>query len=95
MIRIGNHPEGMSPEELKAYERHANDKYPRINGKVDIKLDGEYAELTYYADNAVPFQRIRRITGYLTGTVDRWNNAKKAELSDRVKHETDYQDRKD
>lgn len=32
------------------------------------------------------FERIRRITGYLVGTVDRWNNAKQAELSDRVKH---------
>ena len=34
----------------------------------------------------VPFERIRRITGYLVGTVDRFNNAKKAEESDRVKH---------
>lgn len=34
----------------------------------------------------VPFQRIRRITGYLTGTLDRWNNAKRAEEKDRVKH---------
>ena len=32
------------------------------------------------------FERIRRITGYLVGTVDRWNNAKKAELKDRTKH---------
>ena len=32
------------------------------------------------------FERIRRITGYLTGTVDRWNDAKRAELNDRVKH---------
>lgn len=34
----------------------------------------------------VPFERIRRITGYLVGTVDRWNNAKRAEEKDRVKH---------
>lgn len=34
----------------------------------------------------VPFQRIRRITGYLTGTLDRWNDAKRAEEKDRVKH---------
>ncbi len=34
----------------------------------------------------VPFERIRRITGYLVGTVDRWNNAKKSEEHDRVKH---------
>lgn len=33
-----------------------------------------------------PFERIRRITGYLVGTLDRWNNAKQAEEHDRVKH---------
>lgn len=34
----------------------------------------------------VPFERIRRITGYLVGTMDKWNDAKKAEEHDRVKH---------
>lgn len=34
----------------------------------------------------VPFERIRRITGYLVGTMEKWNNAKKAEEHDRVKH---------
>ncbi len=34
----------------------------------------------------VGFERIRRITGYLVGTMDRWNNAKRAEEHDRVKH---------
>jgi len=34
----------------------------------------------------VNFERIRRITGYLVGTVERFNNGKKAEEHDRVKH---------
>ena len=34
----------------------------------------------------VKFDRIRRITGYLVGTTDRFNNAKGAEERDRVKH---------
>lgn len=34
----------------------------------------------------VKFERLRRITGYLVGTVNRWNDGKKAELKDRVKH---------
>lgn len=37
-------------------------------------------------DGEIGFERIRRITGYLVGTVDRFNNAKKAEVRDRVKH---------
>lgn len=36
----------------------------------------------------VKFDRIRRITGYLVGTLDRFNNAKKAEVTDRVTHGT-------
>lgn len=37
-------------------------------------------------DGNQPFERIRRITGYLVGTIDRFNNAKRAEEKDRVKH---------
>ena len=34
----------------------------------------------------VRFERIRRITGYLVGTLERFNDAKKAEVKDREKH---------
>ena len=37
----------------------------------------------------VKFERIRRITGYLVGTVERFNDGKKAEEKDRVKHTFD------
>ena len=37
-------------------------------------------------DHGPKFERIRRITGYLVGTMDRWNDAKTAEERDRVKH---------
>ena len=43
----------------------------------------------------VPFQRIRRITGYLTGDINTWNNGKTAELNDRVKHDTRTDNNKD
>lgn len=36
--------------------------------------------------DGVKFERVRRITGYLVGTLDRWNDAKKAEERDRVTH---------
>lgn len=38
------------------------------------------------AEDGIPFDRIRRITGYLVGTTERFNNAKRAEERDRVKH---------
>ena len=37
----------------------------------------------------VKFERIRRITGYLVGTLDRWCNSKQAEERDRVKHKVE------
>ncbi len=49
-------------------------------------------EVNYVTNNhekmgkGVKFERIRRITGYLVGTMEKWNNAKKAEERDRVKH---------
>ena len=88
MITIGKHPENMSAEEVKAYFAHANEQYPNAVGTVDIELDGEYADLTYNIKERadVPFQRIRRITGYLVGDLSRFNNAKRREVDDRVKH---------
>lgn len=38
------------------------------------------------SEGDVPFERLRRITGYLVGSLERWNDGKKAEESDRVKH---------
>lgn len=42
--------------------------------------------IEYMLGKGVPFNRIRRVTGYLTGSLDRWNYGKKAEENDRVKH---------
>lgn len=42
-----------------------------------------------YRREGEKFERIRRITGYLVGTLDRWNNAKRSEERDRVKHDTE------
>ena len=39
-----------------------------------------------YTGERIRFERIRRITGYLVGALDRFNNAKRAEERDRVKH---------
>ena len=72
--------------ELAAYLERGKEKYGKQLIGLDVHLDGEYVELTYHL-RRVPFDRIRRITGYLVGTTDRWNQAKLAELNDRVIHE--------
>lgn len=75
----------ISEKEQQAYIDRGYQMYgDRLEG-IDISIDGDYAELAYTVRQA-PFERIRRITGYLVGTLDRWNNAKQAEEKDRVKH---------
>lgn len=46
----------------------------------------EAAAAPVLVGEGVGFERIRRITGYLVGTLDRFNNAKRAEEHDRVRH---------
>ena len=76
----------MPQQEIDIYVaqlKEANpDKYIKT---IDFTLDGEYVDVKYTYDS-VPFERIRRITGYLVGTVDRFNNGKRAEVEDRVTH---------
>lgn len=78
--------EQIPQEEMDAYVRRAEKKYPdKVIKELTIKADGEYVDLKYDFEE-VPFDRIRRITGYLVGNLDRFNNAKRAEVHDREKH---------
>ncbi len=78
----------LSDGELLAYVQRGREKYGRALISVKVKIDGEYADVCYHTKK-VPFDRIRRITGYLVGTMDKWNNGKRAEERDRVKHGTE------
>lgn len=75
----------LAPEEKSAYIARAVDLYGREPDSMDVHLDGEFVDLSYHYKTH-PFHRIRRITGYLVGTLDRFNDAKRAEEHDRVKH---------
>lgn len=73
-------------KEIKEYLFYLMNKFKRHTlESVHISVEGDYVGLRY---RLVPekFERIRRITGYLVGSTDRWNNAKRAEERDRVKH---------
>lgn len=79
----------MSEEEIKEYIKFGQEQYPsKIISEMHIRIDGEFVDLEYKFIKTPQFERIRRITGYLTGTTSRWNNAKKTEESQRVKHGT-------
>ena len=75
----------LTGDELSAYVKRGREKYGRALMSVEVKTDGEYADICYHTQK-LPFERIRRITGYLVGTLDKWNDGKRAEERDRVKH---------
>lgn len=76
----------ISREEREAYLEQIEKKYPGCHiEELELTIDGEDVDCAVRF-SAVKFQRIRRITGYLVGTLDRFNNAKRKEVADRVKH---------
>lgn len=77
----------LEQKEIDAYIKRAKELYGDdvIGIKIEV-IDDKNVNLTYILKNVVPFERIRRITGYLVGTLDKWNDAKRAEERDRVKH---------
>ena len=72
------------PGEIEGYVRRGLREHGKRLTAMEITLDGADCDIHYILGR--PFERIRRITGYLVGTTDRFNNAKSAELKDRVKH---------
>ena len=78
------YPDEMLRSEAAQYVARQRGKHPDLC-RLDITLDGEFVNLRSETKKH-PFDRIRRITGYLVGGMDKWNNAKRAEEADRVKH---------
>ena len=73
--------------ELKNYVKYVKERVPNVSViEVTLCEDG-LVDVSYIA-RGEKFERIRRITGYLVGTIDRWNDSKQAEEHDRVKHDT-------
>lgn len=76
----------LSRKEIDTYVMQIKEANPDKEFKTfTFTVDGDYVDVNYTYD-MVPFERIRRITGYLVGTLDRFNNAKRTEVEDRVKH---------
>ena len=79
----------LEEKEIEAYKDYLAQKFPdQVIDTLTLEVDGDFVDMKYTFEDA-PFERIRRITGYLVGTVDRFNNGKRAEEHDRVKHGLD------
>ena len=76
----------MEEKEIQAHINYLKNKFPDESLKsLSITIDGNDVDLDYVL-KPQNFERIRRITGYLVGTLDRFNDAKAAEERDRIKH---------
>ena len=85
---INTKGEAISQEEIDEYVNYFREKNPgKEIAELNLNVNGDYVDLNYTLLNDVPFERIRRITGYLVGTLDRFNDGKRAEEKDRVKHD--------
>lgn len=85
---INTKGEAISQEEIDEYVKYVQEKNPdKEIAELNLNINGDFVDLSYNFVNDVPFERIRRITGYLVGTLDRFNDGKKAEEKDRVKHD--------
>lgn len=78
-------------EDFEQYETMHVSCLVEVGMRLIAEKKGEAAAKEYFEEYAEyfdegKFERLRRITGYLVGTLDRWNDAKKAEESARVKH---------
>ncbi len=86
-------PEKAVRDAVKALDRYEN-MHVSLLVEAGVKLIEKYgddkAAEKYYNDHSeyfgAKFERLRRITGYLVGTLERWNDAKQAEEHARVKH---------
>lgn len=73
-------------EEIDAYKKYVQEKYPdEIIDEIILEFEGDDVKIETHK-HSKPFNRIRRITGYLVSSMSKWNNAKLAEEHDRVKH---------
>ena len=80
--------EEIPEEEIREYIKRGREKYGSNLKGLELRPDGEEIDITYDI-TPTRFNRLRRITGYLVGDLNRWNNGKRAEERDRVKHGTE------
>ena len=85
-IQIKVHDGELSQHEIDSYLDELKKQHPdRQIHSVEFRVDGAYVDVKYRYES-VPFHRIRRITGYLVADLEKFNDAKRSELNDRVKH---------
>ena len=71
---------------MESEQALAADSHGRHKAALEKQVQYRFTRLDNTAGSGVGFERTRRITGYLVGTLDRFNDAKRAEERERIKH---------
>ena len=84
-FNVSNMTEDVAKDYIKYAKEHKSESSDI--SKIIVFINGDEADIEIqYVQDKPKIERIRRITGYLTTAVDSWNNAKRAEESERVHH---------
>lgn len=83
-IKIHTNAE-ISDDEMKKLLKRGRDMWNYLTD-IYVLMDEDEMEVGYITEQ-IAYERLRRVTGYISGTLDRFNDAKKAEVLERVKHQ--------
>lgn len=79
--------ENFTEDEAKNYVDYVRERTSDPLKSIEVKMCDDGKVDVNYQLQGEKFERIRRITGYLTGDLNSWNNAKRSEEHERVKHD--------
>lgn len=87
-VKVTTNLPDLTPEEARRYVEYVRSRVTDTVTEIDVRESSDGGVDIDYVAHGEKFERIRRVTGYLVGTLDRWNDAKQAEERERVKHDT-------
>lgn len=85
-VRITTNLPDLSLDEVRRYVEYTREHVKDNVVELDVRESSDGGVDLNWKAQGEKFERIRRITGYLTGDLTTWNNAKRSEESERVKH---------
>lgn len=85
-VKVTTNLPDLTREEAQRYVDYARARVKDKLTDLDILKSTDGGVDLNWTAHGEKFERIRRVTGYLVGTLDRWNDAKQAEERERVKH---------
>ena len=86
-VKITTNLRDLTAEEAQRYVDYVRERVTDTVTEIDVRESSDGGVDVSYVARGEKFERIRRVTGYLVGALDRWNDAKQAEERERVKHD--------